>query len=103
MTGSFSTMRRAIRGLGPYQSLALLLVPLCIVEPLKLVAIAIAGGGHWIKGAVIIVAAYLGSLFVVDRLFRILKPKLMMLPWVATLWGMYLSARESIAKWFRPA
>jgi hypothetical protein len=31
-----SSWRRAINGLGPYQSLVLLLVPLGIVEPLKL-------------------------------------------------------------------
>jgi len=35
--------RRAIQKLGPYQSLALLLVPVTLVEPLKLVALVVAG------------------------------------------------------------
>jgi hypothetical protein len=39
-------LRRFIEGLGPYQSLVLLLVPASLVEPLKLVAIAVAGEGH---------------------------------------------------------
>jgi len=34
---------RLSTGSGPYQSLALLLIPLSIVEPLKLAAVAVAG------------------------------------------------------------
>jgi hypothetical protein len=39
--------RRMIQKLGPYQSLALLLVPVTLVEPLKLLALLVAGEGHW--------------------------------------------------------
>lgn len=101
MTKSISTVRRTIERLSPYQSLGLLAVPLCIVEPLKLAAVAIAGEGHWITGTAIIVAAYLGSLFVVDRLFRVVKPKLLMLPWFARLWGKYVAGLDKAAGWFR--
>jgi len=38
-------IRRAIENLGPWQSLALLALPTCIVEPMKLAAVAIAGEG----------------------------------------------------------
>ena len=76
-------LKRRIERLGPYQSLLLLAVPLSVVEPLKLIAVAIAGSGHWITGTVTIVCAYAASLFGVERLFRILKPKLLMLPWFA--------------------
>src|SRR5579872_7243293 len=51
-------IRRAIENLSPYQSLALLAVPACIVEPLKFAAIAIAGEGHWFTGTAVIVGAY---------------------------------------------
>jgi hypothetical protein len=73
-----SGWRRAIERLGPYQSLALLAVPLCVVEPAKLVAVAIAGKGHWITGTGMLVAAYAVSILVVERLFLIVKPKLLM-------------------------
>jgi len=43
-----TVLRRAIQKLGPYQSLALLLVPVTLVEPLKLVALVVAGEGHWL-------------------------------------------------------
>jgi hypothetical protein len=42
--------RRRLQKMSPYLSLALLLVPLLLVEPLKLVAVFIAGNGHWLTG-----------------------------------------------------
>ena len=79
-------LRARIEQLGPYQSLALLL-PASVVEPLKLIAVAVAGDGHWVPGTAMIVAAYAASLLLVERLFRIVKPKLLTLPWFARLWG----------------
>jgi hypothetical protein len=78
--------RHAIERLGPYQSLLLLAIPTAIVEPLKLIAVAIAGDGHWITGTVVIIAAYATSLLFVERLFVIVKPKLLKLRWFARLW-----------------
>ncbi len=85
--------RRIIEDLGPYQSLALLLLPISIVEPLKLVAVALAGDGHWITGSIAIVVAYAASLLVVDRLFKIVKPKLLTLPWFARTWNWLTALR----------
>jgi hypothetical protein len=50
---------------------------MAIVEPLKLGAIFIAGSGHWITGLAAIICAYALSLGVVERLFIIVKPKLL--------------------------
>ena len=52
-----------VEGLGPYQSLALVVVPVCIVEPLKLVAVAIAGKGHWFTGTAVMAAIVAGISF----------------------------------------
>jgi hypothetical protein len=93
--------RRAIEQLGPYQSLLLLAVPLCIVEPLKLVAIAVAGKGHWITGTGMIIAAYAASIFVVERLFLIVKPKLLQLEWFAWAWERFVALRDPIVRWFK--
>jgi hypothetical protein len=82
-----SRLRRAIEGLGPYQSLALLAVPTCVVEPMKMVAVALAGEGHWFTGTAVIVAAYATSLLFVERLFKVVKPKLLQLHWFARLWA----------------
>jgi hypothetical protein len=99
MITSFATVRHAVERLSLYQSLALLAVPVCFIGPLKLVAVAVAGEGHWITGTAMIIAAYLGSLFVVERLFRIVKPKLLMLPWCAKIWKKFLSLRDKAIAW----
>ena len=92
-------LRRHIRGLGPYQSLALLAIPTSLVEPLKIFAVAIAGAGHWIAGTITIVCAYGVSLLLVERLFEIVKPKLLTLPWFARLWNWFVSRRDSVLGW----
>jgi hypothetical protein len=85
--------RRRLQQTSPYASLLLLLVPLLLVEPLKLVALFVAGKGHWLTGTGMLVAAYAGSLLVVERLFRVLKPKLMMMGWFARLWTVFVGIR----------
>lgn len=91
-------LRRAIEKLGPYQSLALLAIPACIVEPAKLAALAIAGEGHWFTGTVVIIAAYATSLLFVERLFAIVKPKLLKLAWFARVWSWVIAIRDRLMK-----
>jgi hypothetical protein len=95
--------RRYIEHLGPYQSLVLLVVPASLVEPLKLIAVAVAGDGHWITWTVMIVVAYAASLLLVERLFRIVKPKLLTLPWFARIWDRLISLRAKVVARFRRA
>lgn len=75
MTGA-AAARRRIQQFGPYKSLAVLLAPLLIVEPVKMTGMAFVGLGHWVGGACMIVGAYAASLLVVDRLYRVVKSKL---------------------------
>lgn len=95
------SLRRTIEGLGPYPSLFLLALPTATVEPLKLVAVAVAGKGHWITGMAMIVACYGSSLLVVERLFVIVKPKLLTISWLAKLWEGFVSIRMSALKILR--
>jgi hypothetical protein len=94
-------LRQAIDKLGPYQSLALLAVPVCLVEPLKLIAVALAGEGHWITGTAMIIAAYAASLLIVERLFAVVKPKLLKLHWFAKLLAWLIVIRYKFARPFR--
>ena len=86
--------RRVVQGLGPYQSLVLLGVPVAVVEPLKIIALTIAGKGHWLAGTATIVAAYSVSLLLIERLFRLVKPKLLMLTWFAAIWSKFVALRN---------
>jgi hypothetical protein len=92
---------RFLKRLGPYQSLLFLVVPLTIVEPLKLLALFVIGGGHFIAGILIMISAYAGSLFITERLFTILKPKLLIVPWVACAWRLFVTVRDKLIYWLR--
>ena len=81
----------------------LLAVPTCIVEPVKLAALALAGDGHWYTGVAMIVAAYATSLLVVERLFVIVKPKLLQLRWFSKLWTFVVVYRCRLMKQLRGA
>ena len=96
---ALSGIRRRIQKLGPYQSLILILLPLLLVEPLKLVALVIAGKGHWLAGTGMIIGAYAASLLCVERLFRALKPKLLMLKWFAKGWNWFSVLRDKTIAW----
>jgi hypothetical protein len=96
-------LKRSIERLSPYQSLLLLAVPASLVEPLKLVAVAVAGEGHWITGTAMLVAAYAASLLLVERLFVLTKPKLLRLRWFARLWCRLIILRYRLAAPFRHA
>ncbi|MBU6462869.1 MAG: hypothetical protein KGL35_21785 [Bradyrhizobium sp.] len=73
-------------------------VPACVVEPLKLVALAVAGDGHWYTGVAMVIAAYVVSLFVVERLFVIVKPKLLQIRRFARLWAFVIGCRNRFMK-----
>ena len=88
--------RRGLQQISPYLSLLLLLVPLLLVEPLKLVALIVAGKGHWVTGTAVLVAAYAASLLVIERLFRVLKPKIMMMGWFNRLWTGFVAFRTRL-------
>jgi hypothetical protein len=97
-----ASARGYIERLGPYQSLLLLSIPTSLVEPLKLIAVAVAGEGHWITGTFMLIGAYGCSLLFVERLFQIVRPKLLTLPWFARLWNWVLSVRGKVVRLFRP-
>jgi hypothetical protein len=94
-------LRRQIERLPPYPALVLIAVPLAVAEPLKLATLFIVGKGHWIAGVVAMICAYAVSLFVTERLFQIVKPKLLTLRWFKTLWTWFIAARDKAFDYFR--
>src|ERR1700730_16516793 len=86
---ALASLRRRIQKLTPYLSLILLAVPVLLVEPFKFFAVFVAGKGHWF-------GAYAVSLILVERLFRAVKPKLLMLEWFAKLWERYTTLRGKV-------
>ena len=95
------SLKRTLERLRPYPSLLMLALPAAVVEPLKLVAVAVAGKGHWITGTAMIVACYAFSLLVIERLFVVVKPKLLTIAWFATLWERFVAVRKRMLGLFR--
>jgi hypothetical protein len=75
------SFRQCIRHLHPYYCLLLLVIPAAIVEPLKMAGVVVAGSGHWLGGVAILACAYVLSFSLLTRLFRIVQPRLLILPW----------------------
>jgi hypothetical protein len=93
--------RRRLQRLSPYASLVVLAIPLTVVEPFKLVAVLIAGGGHFVTGMFFLIGVYVVSLLVTEWLFVALKPKLLMLPWFAKSWRWFVALRRRGIRWLR--
>ncbi|CAO3377899.1 hypothetical protein [Azospirillum argentinense] len=69
-----------IRRLGPYPTLALFVIPLVVLEPLKPVALYLMGTGHPVQGTLLLGGVELVKVTLVERLFHIGKDKLLTIP-----------------------
>jgi hypothetical protein len=98
-----AAFRHRLARLGPYTSLAIVLIPLAIVEPLKLAALVIAGEGHWLTGTAVLILAYVSSMVIVERLFRLLEPNLLRLRWFRRVRDRWQRARGAALNWVRHA
>jgi hypothetical protein len=81
--GSFGVLARLadwIRARGPYQTLALFLVPLIILEPVKPVAAYLMATGRFTHGVIVLVVGEILKITIVERLFHIGRDKLMTIP-----------------------
>jgi uncharacterized protein len=76
----FAQLGDWIRTLGPYQTLALFLVPLIVLEPVKPVAAYLAAKGRYSHSIAVLVIGEILKVTIVERLFHVGRPKLMMIP-----------------------
>lgn len=76
-----------IRSLGPYSSLALFLVPLIVLEPVKPVSVFLMGTGHPTEGLFVLIIGEAAKIVFLERIFQITRPKLMSFRWFAFAYG----------------
>jgi hypothetical protein len=72
-----------IRSRGPYASLALFLVPLVVLEPIKPLSVYLIGTGHSSAGLVVLIVGEAIKIVFLERIFQITRPKLMSFRWFA--------------------
>ena len=92
-------LREGIERLGPYTSLILLAVPVVLLEPLKLAALFWIGTGQVALGTAALIGAHGLSLLFIERLFLVVRPKLLTLPWLAAIWLRVTSVRDAVLRW----
>ena len=83
----FARLGDYIRTLGPYPTLALFLVPLIILEPVKPVAAYLAARHHYMQSITVLVVGEILKVTIVERLFHVGRPKLMTIPWFAWIYN----------------
>jgi hypothetical protein len=66
----FESLRTWIVSLRPYPTLALFIVPVILLEPVKPVAAYLTATGHIVGGLMVLVVGELLKLLLVERLFR---------------------------------
>src|SRR3981081_2808966 len=95
-------IRRWVVSLRPYPSLALLAVPVVILEPAKPLSGYLIGTGHFFAGTVTFITAEVLKLTVVERLFHLNKKKLLSIPafaWGYRYWRKMMYVVESLEVW----
>jgi hypothetical protein len=85
-----------IRALPPYAALALFVVPVLSLLPLKLLALYWLGQGHTLLGIGVIVTAKLGGTAITARLFMLTRDTLMQLPWFARWFGKWMVFKDAV-------
>jgi len=76
----FESVRAWIGSLRPYPTLALFILPVLLLEPVKPIAAYLMAIGHIISGLVVLVAGELLKLLLIERLFNVSRDKLMAIP-----------------------
>jgi hypothetical protein len=73
----FGGLARWAAGLGPYSTLALFLIPLILLEPVKPIGLYLIGTKRVLAGTLVIVLGEVIKIYTLERLFRMSRQKLM--------------------------
>ena len=76
----------SIESLPPAATLVVFVVPLAILLPVKIAALWLLHGGHWLAGIGALVFAKLAGLGVTAFVFDVTRPKLLQIAWFARLY-----------------
>jgi hypothetical protein len=98
----FESLRAWIVSLSPYSTLALFMVPVILLEPVKPVAAYLTATGHIVGGLTLLLIGEILKLMIIERLFCVSRAKLMSIPAFAWCYGKVMQARawlESLKAW----
>jgi hypothetical protein len=85
-----------LQSLPPYAALVALALPSLMLLPAKLAAFSLIARGQLFWGGVIFVAAKLIGTAVIARVFSIVQPSLMQLPWFAVVYSAWKRWKDAL-------
>jgi len=91
-----------IASLGPYPTLALFVVPLVLLEPIKPFSAYIIGSGHFLFGVLVLVLGEVLKITIVEQIFHIGRDKLMTIKafaWIYNFAYAWLTWLKGLPAW----
>jgi hypothetical protein len=88
-----------IARLSPYAALTLFLIPVAIIEPLKIYALYLMGLGHVIAGVLTLVVAKIVGVGLAERLFAASRDNLLSIPWFAWCFSRAVALKDIVHGW----
>lgn len=85
-----------LQGLPPYVALAALALPSLMLLPAKLAAFALIGRGQVVLGGIVFITAKLLGTAVIARVFSLVQPQLMQLPWFAHIYSAWKRWKDAL-------
>ena len=86
----------AVARLPPYPTLALFLIPMAVIWPIKLYALYLIGLGHVTYGALAFVVAKVVGIGLAERLFALSRDKLLSIGWFAKGYFFVIAVRDRV-------
>ena len=94
-------IERWIAALPPYGALVMLILPALLLLPIKLLALWLIGRHRAIMGISVILIAKVVGTALVARIFQLIHPALMRLPWFVPLYARWTRWKEALLAWVR--
>ena len=91
-----------IASLGPYSTLALFVVPLVLLEPIKPLSAYFAASGHITFGVLAVIVGEILKITIVERIFHIGRDKLMTIKafaWIYNFGSEWLNWLQTLPPW----
>jgi hypothetical protein len=82
-------------------TMALFVVPVAVIWPLKLYALYLIGGGHVVSGGLTLVIAKIVGVGLAERLFAISRDKLLSVRWFAWCFVRAVAVKDAVHGWLR--
>ena len=94
-------IERWIASLPPYGALVMLVLPGLLLLPIKLLALWLIGKHRAIMGISVILIAKVVGTALVARIFQLIQPALMRLPWFVPLYERWIRWKLALLAWVR--